>query len=184
MIEFKPGTFVFFNWNRIHIIIMIIILFIAFMLGIYNYILGTNKFLGAYSVAAVLYLRFVLDIMLYSPWNVFCACTSTIALSAVLMQCAIWLFFLQFRNFLLSRYVVQVSSEWFWKGSIRPCYYRNHFAFNFHMRWYSVMGYSYLKTFSASYFIIFLSPEIAASINPLAYTDVPETAGLARSINP
>ena len=28
------------------------------------------------------------------------------------------------------------------------------------------------------------STETCCSINPLAYTDVPETAGLARSINP
>jgi hypothetical protein len=50
------GTFI--------IIIIIIIFFIAFMQGIYNYIPETNHVSRVYSVAAVLYLQFVLRVML------------------------------------------------------------------------------------------------------------------------
>ena len=39
-------------------------------------------------------------------------------------------FFLQFLNFVLSRYVAQVLSEWFWNGSSRPYYYRYQFCFH------------------------------------------------------
>ena len=37
--------------------------------------------------------------------------------------------FLQLLNFVLSRSVAQVLSEWFWDGSSRPCYCRYHFWF-------------------------------------------------------
>jgi hypothetical protein len=43
-----------------------------------------------YSVAAILYLQFVLNVLLFRPWNVFC--TFTLALSAVCVQCPLWLF--------------------------------------------------------------------------------------------
>ena len=41
-----------------------------FMQGIYNYIPETNHVSRVYSVAAVLYLQFVLHVMLFCPWNV------------------------------------------------------------------------------------------------------------------
>ena len=40
------------------------------MQGIYNYIPETNHFSRVYSIAAVLYLQFVLHVMLFHPWNV------------------------------------------------------------------------------------------------------------------
>ena len=58
------------------IIIVIIILVIPFMHGIYIYILETNHVSSVYSVAALLYLQFVLNVMLLRPWNMFCVFTS------------------------------------------------------------------------------------------------------------
>jgi len=49
------------------IIIIIIILVIAFMQGIYSYILETNHVSREYSVAAVLYLQYELPVMKFHP---------------------------------------------------------------------------------------------------------------------
>jgi len=49
------------------IITIIIILVITFMNGIYNYVPETNHVSRVYSVAAVLYLQFVLHVMLFRP---------------------------------------------------------------------------------------------------------------------
>jgi hypothetical protein len=43
-----------------------------------------------YGVVADLYSQFVLHVMLFHPWNMFC--TFTLALSVVCVQCPIWLF--------------------------------------------------------------------------------------------
>jgi len=61
------------------------------MHGIYNYIPETNHASTVHSVTAVLYLQSVLHVMLFRPWNMFCA--FTLALPAVCVQCTIWLFF-------------------------------------------------------------------------------------------
>jgi len=61
------------------------------MQGIYNYIPETNHVSRVYSVGAVLYLQFVLHVMLFCPWNMFC--TVTLALSIVCVQYQIWLCF-------------------------------------------------------------------------------------------
>ena len=56
-------------------------------------------------------------------------CTFTLAVAVVCAQCPIRLvFFWQFLNFVLSRYVAQLLSEWFWNGSSLPSYYRYHFC--------------------------------------------------------
>jgi len=76
--------FEFPSYRNIIIIIIIIILIITFMQGIYNYIPETNQGSRVYSVAAVLYLQFVLQLMLFRPWEiviiigvvVFCCCCS------------------------------------------------------------------------------------------------------------
>jgi hypothetical protein len=57
---------------RIHTVIILVIIF---MQGIYNYIHETNHVSRVYSVAAVLYLQFVLKVMLFHPWNMFSAFT-------------------------------------------------------------------------------------------------------------
>jgi hypothetical protein len=49
------------------IIIIIIIIIITFMHGIYNYIPRTNTVSTVYTVAAVLYLQFVVNVMLFRP---------------------------------------------------------------------------------------------------------------------
>ena len=78
-------------WRIIIIIIIIIILVITLMQGIYNYIPETNRVSRVYSVAAVLYLHYVLHIMSFRPWNMFC--TFTLALSIVCVKCPVWLTF-------------------------------------------------------------------------------------------
>ena len=72
---------------------------------------------------------------------------------------------LQFLNFVLSCFVAQVLSGWFWDVSSSPYFYRYRFSFTFHMRWISVMRSLYFKIYSASFLITFLPPGIATSIN-------------------
>ena len=52
---------------RCSVIIIIIIPLITIMQAIYNYIPETNHVSTVYSVAAVLYLQFVLHVMLFLP---------------------------------------------------------------------------------------------------------------------
>jgi len=101
------------------IVIIIIIFVITFIQGIYNYIPETNHVSRVYCVAAVLYLQLVLHVMLFHPWNKFCI--FTLAFSTVCVPCPIWLFF-EFFNFVLSQYIAQVLSKWFWNGCIHPFY--------------------------------------------------------------
>ena len=60
------------------------------MQGIYSYVPETNHVFRACSVAAVLYLQFVLHVMLFRMLNMYCTFTS--ALPTVSVQCPIWLF--------------------------------------------------------------------------------------------
>ena len=83
--------------------------------GCYNYIPDINHVSRAYSVAEVLYLQFI---MLFRPWNIFC--NFTLALSVVCVQSQIWLLFLYFLNFVLSSYVAEIFSEWFWNRFQSP----------------------------------------------------------------
>jgi hypothetical protein len=79
------------------------------MQDIYNYIPETNHVSRLYSVASVLYLRFVLHVMLFRPH-------SYIALSVVCVQCPIRLFFVVpwFCAFLVCCSVnVEVVLKWF-----------------------------------------------------------------------
>jgi hypothetical protein len=57
------------------IIINIIIICHTFMLCIYNYLPETNRVSRVYSVAAVLYLQFLLRVMLFRMLNMFCTFT-------------------------------------------------------------------------------------------------------------
>ena len=88
--------------------IIVIILFIAFMQGIYNYIPETNHVSRVYSVAAVLYLQ-----LCYTECYFTCEICFVLLhqhFPAVCVQCSLWLF-LCFLNFVLSCYVAQVFSE-------------------------------------------------------------------------
>ena len=60
------------------------------MQGNNYYIPETNYVSIVYSVAALLYLQLVLHVMLLRPRNMFC--TFTLALSAVCVQCPLWLY--------------------------------------------------------------------------------------------
>jgi hypothetical protein len=53
--------------DKINIIITMTITFITFVQGTYNYIREKNHVCTAYSVAAVLYLQYVLHVMFFSP---------------------------------------------------------------------------------------------------------------------
>ena len=64
------------------IIIIIIIPVFTFMHGIYNYIPETDHVSRVRSVAAVLYLQFVLHVMLFRPCNMFCTVTLAAAVTA------------------------------------------------------------------------------------------------------
>ena len=66
------------------IIIIIIIFVTTFKQAIYSYIPETNQVYRVHSVAAVLYLQFVLHVMLFRMLNMFC--TFTLALSVVCVQ--------------------------------------------------------------------------------------------------
>ena len=54
------------------------------------YTLETNHVSRVRTSAAALYLQFMLQVMLFPMFNMFCAFTS--ALPAVSVQCSIWLF--------------------------------------------------------------------------------------------
>ena len=145
------------------IIIIIIILGITFIQGIYNYTPETNHVSTVYSVAAVLYLQFALHAMLFRPCNTFC--TFTLALSVAFVQCPMWLLFcipliLCFLVMLL-RYCLSD----FEMDPVVPVIAGIISAFTFHMRRISITRSLYFKTFSASFLITFLSPEIATPIN-------------------
>jgi uncharacterized protein (DUF486 family) len=53
---------------------------ITFMHGIYNCIPKTNHASTVYSVAVLLYLQFVLRVMLFPPFNIFCLLLSFLLL--------------------------------------------------------------------------------------------------------
>ena len=79
----------------------------------YNYTPEINHVSKVYSVESVFYLQFVLHVMLFRTWNMFC--TFTIVLSEVRVQCPIWLCFsvLWFRAFLVGcSGVVWVILRW------------------------------------------------------------------------
>jgi hypothetical protein len=56
--------------STLHYVIITITLVITFMQGIYNSIPKTNHVSSVYSVVAVMYLRYVLQIMLFRMSNV------------------------------------------------------------------------------------------------------------------
>ena len=81
--------------------------------------------------------------------------------------CAVPSFFFQFLDFMLTRYVAQVFSEWFGDGPVVSLITRITFAFAFHMRWISIVRSLYFGMFSASFVTTFLPPpppEIPASL--------------------
>ena len=142
----------------------ITIFVITFMQGIYNYVPETNHVPRVYSVAAFLYLRCALHVMLRRPWNMLCTFTS--ALSVVRVQCLIWLFF--FCVSLISCFLSALFRYCLGDFEMFPVAHIMTgitFALTIHMRWISVVRFLYFKIFSASFLITFLSPGIATYIN-------------------
>ena len=90
---------------------------------------------------------------------------SYISTSVVFVQCLIWLFFVVpwFRVFPVRCWGIVLSD--FEMLPVAPVITGITFAFRFRMRWISVMKSLYFKIFSAYFFITFLSPVIATSIN-------------------
>ena len=74
--------------------------------------------------------------------------------------------FLPFLNFVLARYVTQVLSD-FEMVPVVPIVIGITFDFTYRIPWISIIRslYSYIKIFSASFLITFLSPGIATSID-------------------
>ena len=102
------------------------------MHSIYNYIPETNPVSTIHSVAAVLYLQFVLHVMLFLSLNMFC--TFTLALLAVCVQCPIWLFSVvpQFRA--LPATLLRCCLSDYEIVPVAPVITGITFAFTFHMR--------------------------------------------------
>ena len=73
------------------VVAVVVVVFITFMQGICNYIPETNQVSRVYSVAAVLYLQFVLHVMLFYVQNMFRS--FTLVLSEVCVLGDIGLFF-------------------------------------------------------------------------------------------
>ena len=92
-----PTFILYYWWIKLgnYIIIIIIVRVIACMQGIYNYTPETKHVSMVYSVAAVLYLQFVLHVMLFCPCNIFCTFT-----------------------FALSIYVCSAQYGWFWRVNV------------------------------------------------------------------
>jgi len=99
--------------QRVHImrwtkLVQIIIIFITVMQGICNYVPDTNRVSRVYNVAAVLYLQFLLQVMLFRAINFL---YFTLVLHALCVQCPIWLFsvasrYCAFKALLLLFYIV------------------------------------------------------------------------------
>ena len=153
----RPFTFTFtstclyttcsYSLYRTHfcvlLLLLLLLLYLSPLCRVFTIIyLQKTMFLGyTYSVAAVLYLQSVLHVMLFRPWNMFC--TFTLVLSEICVHCPIWLFF-GFLDFVLSPYVVQVLSEWFWDGIT--------FGFTLHMRWISIIRSLYFRLYYYYYY--------------------------------
>ena len=88
--------------------------------GIYNYIPDTNQVSSVYSVAAVLYLQFMLHVMLLAT---LCSYVST-SRCTVCVQCPVWLL-----SAVPSFRALPVLSQLLWDASSRPYYYRYPFRF-------------------------------------------------------
>ena len=70
-------------------VLLLLLLFVTYMHGIYNYIPETNHVYSVYSVAAAVYLQSVLRVMLLPMLNVLYFYIST----SRSVKCPIWLFF-------------------------------------------------------------------------------------------
>ena len=127
--------------------------------AVYMYVPETNHVSRMYCVAAILYLHFVLHVMLFRLWNMFC--TFTLVFSVACVLCAMLLFFSPPLPGMLLRYCLSD----FEIVPVAPLITGITFAFTIHMGWICILRSLYFKIFSASFFITFPSPGFATSIN-------------------
>ena len=118
----------------------------------------TNPDSRAYSVAAVLYWRFVLHVMLFRLCNKFC--TFLLALSAVCVQCPIWLFFFISLISCFPGMLLGYCLSDFKMVPVAPVITGITFVSTFHMLWISVTRSSCFKIFSASFLSQFYLQEL------------------------
>ena len=113
--------------------LLLLILFITFMQFSHNYIPETNHVPSLYSVAAVLLLQCMANVMLFLTIKLL-HCTSALYAVCVQCQCPVWLFRLDPCSLMvLSRYVARVLTEWLSDCSGCHIYYQYYFCFAFQM---------------------------------------------------
>ena len=132
------------------------------MQAIYTYIPDTNYVPREYSVAAILLLLFMVLMSLLSVLNLLyvyistfqsmCALPNMAVFSSSFTSCSPGMLLMYFLN---DFEIVPVA----------PIVTVITFVFTFHMRCISIVRSLYFRIFWASFLVIFLSPEIATSIN-------------------
>jgi len=124
------------------------------MRHIYHHIPETNHVSRVYSVAAVLCLQFVLHVMLFRKWNM--SRSLTLALSALCVQCPIWLFFAvpEFRAFPVT--LLRYCLSDFEMLPVAPIITGITFAFTLHKRRISITRSSHFKIFSDYYYYYYI----------------------------
>jgi len=154
--------------NRSLIIIVIYINIICYYVGFYNYIPETNNVSKTYNVADILWFQFVAHVMLFLMTSFLSFSINTSASKVFSAHCCC---FLYFTAFLLALFVTQLFRNFFVVVSNCSCYYRYNltFVFTFHVGLISILRSLYFKTFSYSFLIIFISPEIAICINQTCF---------------
>ena len=132
------------------------------MQGIYTYIPETNYVPPEYSVTAILLLLFMVLISLVSVLNLLYFYISTFRSMCVVPNIAIFCSFLTscFPGMLLMYFLNDFEIV-----PVTPVITGITFVFTFHMGCISIVRSLYFRIFSASFSIMFLSPEIAMSIN-------------------
>jgi hypothetical protein len=93
------------NIIRSSLWILLLLLLFYYHQDNYNYIPETNHFFRVNSVAAVLYLQFLLHVMLFRM------CTFTLVLSEACVQCLIWLFYSSFIIIIIIIIIISSSSS-------------------------------------------------------------------------
>ena len=140
----------------------IVIIIITFMQGIYSYIPETNYVPREYSVATILLLLFMVLISLVPVLNLLYFYISTFrSMCAVPNMAVFWSSLTScFPDMLLTYFLNDFEIV-----PVVPIITSIAFVFTFHMRCISIVRSLYFRIFSASYLIIFLSSQIATSIN-------------------
>ena len=134
----KHGKYILCRIRGINYII--ILLFIAFMRVIYKYTPEKKSLCRVNTVAVNLWLQFVLHVMLFRPWNIFC--TFTFALSVVCLQCSVWpFFFFVVLNFCFPGMLLPYCLSDFEMVPVAPIFTGITFLFTFHRGWFSILRY-------------------------------------------